>query len=201
MNNLLIIDWDDTIFPTTWLLQNNINIQNEEVCEKYKLILSELDIILFRFLNNIINKTKIVIVTNASFDWIKKTGRLLPNSFKLIKRNIEIISARDLYKKKYPDDAFMWKKIVFEKLLKIYFNKKLNIQNIISIGDADYEYKALINLNNYDQLIPNKRILKAIKFKKTPEYKTILEQIELLTNNIIDIIKYEDHLDLVFSDI
>jgi len=201
MNNLLIIDWDDTIFPTTWLLQNNINIQNEEVCEKYKLILSELDIILFRFLNNIINKTKIVIVTNASFDWIKKTGQLLPNSFKLIKRNIEIISARDLYKKKYPDDAFMWKKIVFEKLLKIYFNKKLNIQNIISIGDADYEYKALINLNNYDQLIPNKRILKAIKFKKTPEYKTILEQIELLTNNIIDIIKYEDHLDLVFSDI
>jgi len=201
MNNLLIIDWDDTIFPTTWLLQNNINIQNEEVCEKYKLILSELDIILFRFLNNIINKTKIVIVTNASFDWIKKTGRLLPNSFKLIKRNIEIISARDLYKKKYPDDAFMWKKIVFEKLLKIYFNKKLNIQNIISIGDADYEYKALINLNNYDQLIPNKRILKAIKFKKTPEYKTILEQIELLTNNIIDIIKYEDHLDLLFSDI
>tara|TARA_Y100000780_G_scaffold228439_2_gene246107 strand:+ start:45 stop:473 length:429 start_codon:yes stop_codon:yes gene_type:complete len=142
-----------------------------------------------------------VIVTNASFDWIKKTGRLLPNSFKLIKRNIEIISARDLYKKKYPDDAFMWKKIVFEKLLKIYFNKKLNIQNIISIGDADYEYKALINLNNYDQLIPNKRILKAIKFKKTPEYKTILEQIELLTNNIIEIIKYEDHLDLLFSDI
>tara|TARA_Y100000768_G_C23841911_1_gene616603 strand:- start:124 stop:729 length:606 start_codon:yes stop_codon:yes gene_type:complete len=201
MNNLLIIDWDDTIFPTTWLLQNNINIQNEEVCEKYKLILSELDIILFRFLNSIINKTKIVIVTNASFDWIKKTGRLLPNSFKLIKRNIEIISARDLYKKKYPDDAFMWKKIVFEKLLKIYFNKKLNIQNIISIGDADYEYKALINLNNYDQLIPNKRILKAIKFKKTPEYKTILEQIELLTNNIIEIIKYEDHLDLLFSDI
>ena len=42
MKNIIFIDWDDTLFPTTWIHNNNINCINKEDINKYKLFFLEL---------------------------------------------------------------------------------------------------------------------------------------------------------------
>ena len=37
MKNIIFIDWDDTLFPTTWIHNNNIDCTNKEDINKYKL--------------------------------------------------------------------------------------------------------------------------------------------------------------------
>jgi hypothetical protein len=44
LTNLFIIDWDDTLFPTTWVNKNNINFNNNYSENEYKLGLALSDI-------------------------------------------------------------------------------------------------------------------------------------------------------------
>jgi hypothetical protein len=90
-----------------------------------------------------------------------------------------------------------WKKMAFKREVELLSkNKKIN--NIISIGDAVYEYNALINLYNNDK--NNYRLLKAIKFKSYPDIYEIDEQIDTLNDNIINICIKPSHLDLYFKE-
>ena len=41
--NIFIIDWDDTLFPTTWINSNTIDLENKNSVNEYKLYFIELD--------------------------------------------------------------------------------------------------------------------------------------------------------------
>ena len=71
--------------------------------------------------------------------------------------------------------------------------------NIISIGDADYEYKALVSLFKW-KLLNNKNIkLKSVRFIKAPSQNIIIDQINVLLKAIKSIVLCEKHLDLKFE--
>ena len=144
---------------------------------------------------------KIVIVTNASMQWIKTSGKIVPNSMSFIEQFIEIVSARDIHQEEFPNEVYKWKETVFKNLIPINFRNSKNVQNIVSIGDADYEYHALINLDNFNYLYPKRRLLKAIRFNKSPTYGTLLDQLNILTRVLKKIILNPGHLDLKFEDI
>src|SRR5207253_2713422 len=99
-----------------------------------------------------------IIVTNAMPSWINDSVSVLPKTAQIIS-SVKILSARQLYQSEY-NDMMEWKKHTFKQAL----NKEINnnkILNIISIGDADYEYRALIDLYNWNH--SNKKILKSIR--------------------------------------
>lgn len=194
---LIIFDWDDTLFPTGWLVQNNINISDELAQNKYIILFTRLDILLNNLLNVTIKDGKIIIVTNAVHKWIDISLNMLPITKKMIDNNIEVISARELYQDKYPDQMGLWKKLVFQNYVNSHYNTQ-QLQNIISIGDAEYEFNALIDLYN-DQSVINKRILKTIRFIKSPTYESLLDQITVLKNCIVQIIFNKNHMDLLFK--
>ena len=50
--SVVFIDWDDTLFPTTWINKNNINIKN---IKNYKVFI-KLDQYIFMLLNQIKKK-------------------------------------------------------------------------------------------------------------------------------------------------
>ena len=115
-------------------------------------------------------------------------------------KKIKIISARDKFKKMYPDNTF-WKKLVFKELMSEYSKTESTneIKNIISIGDADYELHALINL--YDEFGENKKYYKSVKLINDPSYDTIIDQLEVLNKTAIKMINLRKHLDLKFVDL
>jgi hypothetical protein len=190
-NTLVILDWDNTLFPTTWVAKNFINLNDTETRYKYLEYFSELDDLIFNLFKKILYKSRLIIVTNAMPLWIKISSSVLPKTQNLL-NYIKVISARKNFQK-ISSDYTEWKKLAFTDEVKNQLNIK-NKQNIISIGDASYEYKALINLYNKD------RILKSMKFLEEPTFDILKDQLEVVFNNIDRVIDYDKHLDLVFKN-
>ncbi len=194
---LIILDWDDTLFPTSWITRNNIDLTDPDTQNKYIISFSRLDLLLHKLLTNFLRYGNVIIVTNAALKWILISSNILPSTQELIKLNVRVISARDHYQEKLPDKSSSWKKLVFEKLIINSQNKTL--KNIISIGDADYEFYALINLSKYQTR--NSRALKSVRFMKGSNFESLVKQLEILNDKVEDICYQNKHLDLEFSEV
>lgn len=171
-NTLFILDWDDTLFPTSWTSKNNINVINNSQYVKYY---HKLDMALSSFLLNIQKYGTIIIVTNAVTDWVHLSAKILPTSYNII-QNLQIESARSLYENK-TNDISDWKKLTFKQVIKNEFSNK-NIMNVISIGDAEYEHQALISLSQHN--FHKIKYLKSFRLIREPSYHQIIQEIQLL---------------------
>jgi hypothetical protein len=204
LKNIFIIDWDDTLFPTTWVNKNQINLNSENSKNNYKLFFIELDKTLSNFLESFNKIGDIYIVTNANIKWIETCLNILNLTKKVIvNNNIKIISARDSYSKTN-NSPTEWKILTFQDILNFIINKELqNLNNnmylnILSFGDALYEYHALINL---DSFIKKKYtninfLLKNIKFIEKPEFDYIIDQMQVVQKNQNLIINKLSYIDL-----
>lgn len=192
METLIIYDWDDTLFPTTYILKYNIDPTN-------KLFFIKLDNILYLLLKSSLHNGRVVVVTNAESKWVYTTLESLPYTRRLIRYFIPIISARELYHNQYPGSSTLWKKLVFEKLLEIYYNNHQIIKNIISIGDSYNEFHALTNLYNFRIKNLSNIKLKAIKFIHDPSYEILLDELTVINNTINIISQTNSYLDLEFK--
>jgi hypothetical protein len=192
-NTLIIVDWDDTLYPTSWISVNNIDLTNLVSRYRYIKHFEVLDKILSSTLKMMMMFGEVIIISNAMTDWINLSVSVLPRTRKYLSK-IEIISARERQQNK--SDMNDWKKYTFiEEIAKRLKNKKY--YNILSLGDAEFEYHALINLFN-NKLIPHK-YLKSIKFLKSNEFGVLLEQLETVKNNIPKLCKMTRQLDMVFD--
>jgi len=196
MNNYAFIDWDDTLFPTSWTVNNTIDIKNKNSI----LLFKSLDDTLCQFLLKLQKFCIIVIITNALTSWVNLTLTVLPST-NIIMKNIKIISARELYQNKYT--MIDWKKHTFKYILHNMLVKaaipKSHYVNIISIGDAEYEYNALIDLNNW---APERRkTLKAIKLITNPSLDILLDELRILYKAAPFISNSRKYMDLKFTDL
>lgn len=215
LTNIFIIDWDDTLFPTTWVNKNDINFNDSNSYSKYKLYFLELDKTISMLLESLSVVGDIFIVTNANIKWIKSCLTILNLTRKvIIDKNIRIVSARDSYSQ-HNSSPTEWKILTFQDIIedimnKINMNIKPNtIMNIISIGDAIYEYIALINLDNFMKIyIKNQNnkvnnnlnyLLKNIKFIEKPDFEYIIDQMQVLHKNKDDIVNRLEFIDLKFT--
>lgn len=190
---IFILDWDDTLFPTNWVMKNGINLMTKENRDQYTVYFRELDRVLSKFLKNLISMGKVIIVTNALLDWVNMSSIVLPITYDLLK-NVSIVSARGKYRA-HSQNMMDWKIMAFRDIIDKEFENHSSM-NVISIGDAEYEYQALIALNKKGI----KKYLKSVRFMKDPTHDTLIDQIEVLNIAIPKIwIKYE-HLDLLFKD-
>lgn len=194
-STLIILDWDDTLFPTSWLVKNGINMNNEKDRDKVKNQLLELDTVLSKLLLTLKKYGTVVIVTNALPEWVKISSAPLEKT-KEIMIDIKVISARKIYQK-VSDSTMDWKKKAFTDEVSKRM-RDININNIISIGDAEYEYQALIGLYKSDK--NNYKILKSVKFVRDPPYGTLLDQIKVVRTAIPNICTKTTHLDLKFEN-
>ena len=190
---LIILDWDDTLFPTTWITTNEINLKNNIEIDKYKQYFLQVDLDLNNLLTKLQQCGTVIIVTNALISWIKLSITILPRTSKTLD-SIKVISARGDYQSKSAN-PMDWKKLAFESIIQT-MGKKIN--NIISVGDAEYEYNALISLfdPNFNSN-PNKyRLLKSVKFIKYPTKEVLIDQIRVLERASIKIATAKTHLDI-----
>ena len=169
-----------------------------ETYEKYKLYFINLDEQIYKFLKLLNGYGYIYIVSNASMNWLKNSINILPLTKTFIEENnINVISARD---NNVNVELEMWKTLTFKKiisnLLNDLNNKDIHL-NIISLGDANYEYMALISLNSH--IKNTKFLLKNIKFMEKPEYEFIIEQLKYLEFNIVYVIMNSKFKDITLT--
>jgi hypothetical protein len=203
-----ILDWDDSLFASFWCNKNMINLNDSESVSSYKLYFIELDKTVSDFLINLQQYGEIYIVTNANIKWIKACLNILPHTKKnIMENNIRIVSARDLYSQTLSSPA-EWKIKTFQDILgdvleKLEHKMECNtFLNIISVGDAQYEYVALLNLDNYLKAkSPNANyLLKSIKFIEKPSFDLIIDQIQVVKKNIGMIVNKIGYVDLKFTE-
>jgi hypothetical protein len=195
MNTITIIDWDDSLFPTTWTSRKNINLKCKKQKNMHKTRFSELDNIVHNLLITISNHSKIIIITNASLSWFYNSLNMLPNTEYFIKKYTRVHSARDIHSKTYPNEQNKWKELVYISLIEPVLNIK---QNIISIGDGPSEFYALVNLairNNKQNIY-----FKTVRFVEKPSFKVLIDQIRVIDNHAQSIIYEKRHMDLVFKN-
>lgn len=217
LTNIFIIDWDDTLFPTTWVNKNSIDVLKSHTIQEYKVYFLELDKTISGLLRSLNQVGDIWIVTNANINWIKSCLMGLEQTRKtIISNKIRIVSARDSYSSNSSSPT-EWKILTFQDILEDIINKISNrikpntYVNIISIGDAMYEYMALINLDTFikSYMINNpscsksnkqfKYLLKNIKFIEKPEFDFVIDQMNVLNKNKDSIVNKLEFVDLKFS--
>ena len=173
-------DWDDTLMCTSYLSPNGIYIDKEINQNDIKMF-NKLDELVFNILQKSIKLGEVNIITNATLGWVEFSMRkYYPNSSKFL-YDINIISARTLFEKKFPGDMKQWKILAFNNFL----NKipKNMLCNILCFGDSIIEIEAghslIMNLNN--------SFIKTIKFKEAPSPKELCQELDLINNELIKI--------------
>ena len=176
-NSLFIFDWDDTLFPTSFLVKEGISNEDNLPEELIKLF-NILEEIIINILNYVIEKGDVYIITNSSIGWFKySSDKYYPNLGNLLDK-IKIISARDEYEKIYPGQNKFWKEKAFLNLKK-EINPKL-VTNIICFGDSIIELEAGKTL----ACKLNEAFVKTIKFKENPEIEDLIKQLNLINEKI-----------------
>lgn len=192
--SLVIYDWDDTIFPTSWFTKNNV--LDKLVANNTSIYFLGLDKLVYTLLSETIKTSRVIIITNATMSWFNLSAKILPKTQYFIKNYVPVFSARDMYQNTYPTEVKMWKKILFRDVIDKYYDKHL-YHNIVSMGDNDYELEPVINRYDAHAYIKNK-LLKTVKFKKNPSNTDIMVQLKTVLINIDEILSEKNHLDLKF---
>ena len=118
---LIILDWDDTLFPTTWVTTNEINLRNNIETKKYETYFSQVDCDLYILLRKLTQCGTVIIVTNALLSWIKLSTTILPKTSETLGL-IKIISARGDYQSK-SQNPMDWKKLAFQSIIETMSTK------------------------------------------------------------------------------
>lgn len=179
---LVLIDWDDTLFPTTWVQRNDLLDESPTLDQVAQLgRLSEL--VRGTLLAAIHCSGKVVVVTNADAGWVEDcVSELMPALEPLVAR-IEVISARSLHEHT-ARCPYEWKRLTFKDLCEDFYGQEEH-RNIVCIGDSMHEHEALA------QVVSDmpKTISKSVKFAVRPELRLLTRQHELLAASLSKIVR------------
>ena len=92
--NIVILDYDDTLLPTTFL--NPADEQDmQEIAKKHKTQLQKIETQIMTLLENYLKVSRVLIITNAKRGWVEfSSSILLPKVHDMIMKFIPVISAR-----------------------------------------------------------------------------------------------------------
>jgi hypothetical protein len=174
MTILFVLDYDDTLFPSTEYSKGRFFYDYER--EKLKLILDKLFSNLEKFGN-------ILLLTNANLEWVKLTS--LDFFDYDISKRIFTFCAKENLERFYP--TANWKKIYLEKFLSAN-----NYSHILGFGDALSDRDAILHFsNNY--------LTKNFKFINNPTFERLIMSLNTIIDNLNKYIFSEDYLDLMIE--
>jgi hypothetical protein len=194
--NLIILDWDDTILPSSWLVKNNLSVDNI-IFEDFTEDLFIYENCVIEFFTQLMKNGKIIIITNAEKGWVELScEKFLPKILPLLSK-IKIVSAKSSYIT-ISYSPFIWKELAFRVQIDVYIKNNPNIvKNIISIGDAAYEREALLKVSKDIKNLAPTNYIKSIKFNESPDIFLLIQQLDIVSSNIKQIIDEKSSLDLM----
>lgn len=193
VDTLIIIDWDDTLFPTTWLAENDLFASEANITSEQEKKLMEMSHYSGLTLQTALQLGKVVIITNAEEGWIEMScTRFMPSLTSLLQR-VDIVSARSSYEQ-FSQDASEWKRLAFEQEIGRFYSSahRSEWRNVLSVGDSLHELTALKTVTKD---VPRCRG-KSVKLLDGPTIEQLMEQNEVLSSNLLDIAEHNGDLDI-----
>ena len=192
-NNIIILDWDDTLLCTSYLSPFGYFEENIKLNTKELELINKLQKKVISFLYKIIQFGDTFIVTNSELSWVDYScQKFFPQLYKnkLLKKKIKIFSAREKYEILYPRSPNLWKIFMFNDIIQNY-NKNI-LTNIICIGDSYNEIEAVKTLHSRFK----ECYIKCIKFKYHPNIQEINDQLNLVMNKMDFLFKIYKNLNI-----
>lgn len=99
--NLFILDWDDTLLPTSFFLRSGDDCHDLQAMARNNMqILNSLQRAVLELLEKMIMFGRVIIVTNAKQGWVEYSSYyMLPRVSQLIELYIPVISAQTQFEK------------------------------------------------------------------------------------------------------
>ena len=193
INNIIILDWDDTLLCTSYLSPFGYFEENSKLNTKDLELINKLQKKVITFLYKIIQFGDTFIVTNSELSWVQYScQKFFPLLYKnqILKNKIKIFSAREKYENLYPRNPNLWKTFMFNDITQKY-NKNF-LTNIVCIGDSYNEMEAVKTLH------PKFRecYIKCVKFKYHPNVQELYEQLKLVNNKFDYLFKVYKNLNI-----
>jgi len=171
---LIIVDWDDTLLPTSAIMSDHPPSQKE--LEAVAAEASQL-LMLAKTLGTVL------IITNATHSWVRQSCTAYMPALLPCLKDLEVISARDKFEKRFPDNPTQWK---VEAFCEIKENSGI-IANLIALGDSTAEMEALVAMAKLYHL----SYTKTVKFKERPrctelqhEQRLVAKKLDTIVNSV-----------------
>jgi len=190
---LIIFDWDDTLFPTSWILEQGLLADGATISAEQEVHLENLANQVSSTLQIAMGLGKVIIITNAEQGWIEMSCTKFTPSLASLLRSISMVSARSSFEQ-YTKSASEWKRMAFAHEVDLFYGSGNAGQqrNIVSVGDSLHEQQALISVSKSTPHCSGK----SIKLFEVPSIEQLMEQHELLAGCLQDTVEYNGHLDV-----
>jgi hypothetical protein len=198
-HTLIIFDWDDTLLPSSWLLQQGLKIapNSKPPNDEQKEVLSRVAQHVVRTLSMAKRAGTVIIITNAEKGWVELTSRhFLPAVVPLLE-GIKVLSARSTFEPNWPAHPIKWKSLAFyNEIVAFYAMARKQYaegyrENVMSIGDSMHEREALIEATELRDCWT-----KSIKFLDAPSPAHLSIQHRLLRTCLPTLVELDDNADL-----
>jgi hypothetical protein len=193
-NTLLVFDYDDTLFPTSFLAQRGYRLDGPDPTPELKEILEDYSTIVRQTLDEARKLGKVIILTNAETGWIELTSQKFTPSLSSLFESFPLISARSIYEPLGISSPFQWKLRAFEGVIHEHCAKtdRNAVQHIISFGDSIHERDAAHQVCGK----VSGSVCKSIKFMERPDISQLTKQHYLITECFEQIVSHQGTLDL-----
>lgn len=199
-DTLLIFDYDDTLFPTSYLAQRGYKLDGPDASPEIQAILDEYSIVVEKTLIDAGAHGRVVIVTNAETGWITLTAQKFMPRLALLLNSIPSISARSTYEPLGITNPFEWKLKAFENVIYEHVQRLvapdsvLVRMNVLSFGDSIHERDAAHQV--CASLSSSPLSCKSIKFIERPDITQLTKQHVLIRDNLSKVVAHDGTLDL-----
>lgn len=201
-NTILLWDWDDTLFPNSWLNSGGYQVDHNLAHVPASVLrqLEALDAVVVEVLQSSTKTGRVVIVTNAETGWVELSSKkFLPRTSRCLQTlSLPIVSARSSYEEQFPASPVDWKIACFDKLLQsfAYGNAAaMHQRSVISFGDSVVERSAV---RHACCKLPQ-TWTKSIKFVEAPTAEHLQREIELIQHHLSYIQSHEGDLDMMLT--
>ena len=189
-----IIDWDDTICPSTHLASLGLRVDDvDHLSDDLRADLEELEDAAIGILKEALRFGTVIIITNAEAGWVEMSGqRFLPRVIKFMDHaDIKVVSARTAYECDFPNSPVNWKVAAFSAEVHEMFLHDDDL-NLLVLGDSVSERDAAHSLVHQ---LPTSRI-KTVKFVERPSIDQLRRQTELVRSSYRELCHYNSSFDV-----
>jgi len=196
-DTLIILDWDDTMVPTTWLQNQGLLADGSEPDREQRMDLGKATRYVERTLRKARQLGTVVVITNADVGWVHLScRRYLPSLIPLME-GVKVLSARSTYEPWGVSSPLEWKCLAFDEVIAPFPAAAKTIDGkskrcVVSVGDSKHERAAL--RHNTQGLADCQA--KSVKFIQKPSLLQLVYQHDILSDMLKEVVEYEGNLDL-----
>ena len=195
-DRVFVFDFDDTLIPSSWLNTKGFKMSKQlygitgemlDGCGKVAQHTADL-------INAAKMYGKVVIVTNATHDWVVFSSKTFMPTISDLILSLPIFSAADLYESRSTSPT-VWKKLTFQnEVLKTAFPVQPALRTVISIGDSEAERQAVKYIQSLAD--PETMLTKSVKFKDRPTPESLIQELIVTLDGLHMVATTPESLDL-----